>query len=174
MCVNTVKPPSFRSEFAAHTGRQAAAMAVWLAPQKFDCFLTLTFKQGMAGVGHTAYLTRERLEATINHVMNNLARSAFGNKAFKRGKKISYATYAEGDGFDKRQHAHVYLRLPNDWSIETMKIWVQMIIPKVDWLRAEFHVRDIDNWQRALWYCQGSGPDAFCPNATRIPTLKLV
>jgi len=151
----------------------------WLSSANVNCFLTLTFKQGMLEPMGFTPISSEIVADTINHMMNKLVRTAHGNlnrtrtknRKPQRGRKpkieIPRVAFIEWSAKDKL-HAHIALQLPLKMTAIEFSQWMRSAIPEIRWLRRQFKIGYIYDKKGLIDYCLKDGSASFCPEATTL------
>ncbi len=163
-----------------HEKRRKEELNDWLSSANVNCFLTLTFKQGMLEPMGFRAISSEIVADTINHTMSKLGRLAHGNinrTRKKNGKpqrgrrpkiELTRVAFIEWSAKDKL-HAHVALELPLNMTANEFLEWMHRTIPHIRWLRRQFKIKYIYDKKGLIEYFVKDGAASFCPEATRLP-----
>ena len=138
----------------------------WLNSQTTNMLLTLTLKQAKPRDNGTfQYYTREHFIKTAWILRDRFVRKLVGPSAFRKGKRVPFLVFVEGDGIIKRYHFHVLTQVPSSLSTNEVHSLLLKVVRNLDTIYEFIDVRPI-LYTGLVKYSLKEGFDAFVPEAS--------
>ena len=138
----------------------------------------MTLKQALPNAeGGLVMITREECVRTAKILRDRLIKRLLGSCRYKKGERLPFAVFVEGDGDVTRYHLHILAQVPFGVLKPDLRSLVQRHWQKLDWVHQEIDLKFISadpqfGALRIAYYSLGEGLGAFCPEASCLPTVK--
>jgi hypothetical protein len=144
----------------------------WIGCPSLNMFVTATLKQGISSPhGYPIPICQHDVVRTAWLLRDRSVKNLIGKSAFKRGERLGFLAFAEGDGLIKRRHLHVLSQVPPGVSPAEYHHLIKAIASRLEWVHREIHVEALTygasgRGHEPIRYCLKEGFDAFLPEAS--------
>jgi len=126
-------------------------------------FGTLTYKQWRTTPGRSVKLDRYIMSRQAQYLFLRLDRTVLGRSAKKGKNQIERLVFHEGNGDTKRYHTHYVLKLPQDFTSETISEAIAKLWCRSDWGRPVLDNKDCYDIDGLIKYLLKEGTESFDP-----------
>lgn len=143
-------------------------LANWLIDNGlFDVFATVTLKQMIVlDEGFRQFISREDCSKTACVLRDRVTKEIIGQRRFRHGERLEWATFIESGFGDKRFHLHLMIGKSDQITYEDFEQKFRYVCGRLDWVHKQIdiqQIKDIEgNGRRAVaFYSLKEGNDAL-------------
>ena len=153
-------------QYLEHKNREI--LADWLTKNgQFNVFATVTLKQAVCGRdGGLQFNSKERCSGTACLLRDWVSKEVIGQRRYRHGERLEWATFIESGFGDKRFHLHLMINKSDEITHEEFEQKFRYVCGRLDWVHKQIdiqQIKDIEgNGRRAVaFYCLKEGIDAL-------------